>query len=542
MRKSTLTYIIFLVLISTSNAISQRESTLDKAKSEEINKYLIKLNQIVKLANTKHLEDVETKQLIDAAVKGLIQKLDPHTYYFTSEEVKLLDLERNGIHYSIGLNFVLMKDTATVLSVLEGGPAYNEGIRTGDRLLSINDSNLIGKSKVAIEELLNSGTKQNPLIVSFLPYNKRNIVKKTISPIKYPYFSVDASYLIDGTDIGYVAINRFMRNTHKELIDSIVDLTKKGMKKMIIDLRNNPGGSVEETYMAIDEFVGAGNVIFMMRGKDPIYNETYKSSSGGLFENIPLVVLVNKESASASEIFAGAVQDLDRGLIIGETTYGKGLVQRPYQFFDGSELWLTVAQYFTPSGRSIQRPYEHNESYGTLQDRIYLKDGMNIAHTTEVVPGASSQANMFRTRTGRTVVGKGGITPDYIINDDTLTTKGKLIENKNLQDKFILDYYQKNKDSLNKVFVNNFDSYLHEYQISKQLFDAMLDYASTPDNKITEADILGDVNHFKAIMKSRLAGFIWDDQKAKLVLLNDSEHLKKAIELMPVAIQILNQK
>ena len=542
MRKDNFTYLILIFLIAFVNVNAQKESSIDRAKSEDLNKYLIKLNQIVKLANTKHLNDVETKQLIDAAVKGLIQKLDPHTYYFTAEEVKLLDLERNGVHYSIGLNFVVIKDTVTVLSVLDGGPAYNEGIRTGDKLISINDSNLVGRTKYNIESLLNSGTKTDPLIVGFIPYKKNNIISKTITPIKYPYFSVDASFLIEGTDIGYVSINRFMRNTHKELIDSIVDLSKKGMKKMIIDLRNNPGGSVEETYMAIDEFVSSGNIILMTRGKDPIYNETYKSSSGGLFENIPLVVLVNKESASASEIFAGAVQDLDRGLIIGETTFGKGLVQRPYQFFDGSELWLTVAQYYTPSGRSIQKSYENKEKYGTLQDRIYLKDGMNIAHTTEVVPGASSQENMFKTRTGRPVVGGGGITPDYIINEDTLSIKGQYIEKKNLHEKFVIEYYQQNKDSLKYFFAKDFDNYLSNYQISDELFNEFLSKISTPDYPINIADVASDANHFKTIMKARLANFIWDEQKMKFVLLNDSDHLKKAIELMPVAIQILNQK
>lgn len=542
MRKDNFTYLILIFLIAFVNVNAQKESSIDRTKSEDLNKYLIKLNQIVKLANTKHLNDVETKQLIDAAVKGLIQKLDPHTYYFTAEEVKLLDLERNGVHYSIGLNFVVIKDTVTVLSVLDGGPAYNEGIRTGDKLISINDSNLVGRTKYNIESLLNSGTKTDPLIVGFIPYKKNNIISKTITPIKYPYFSVDASFLIEGTDIGYVSINRFMRNTHKELIDSIVDLSKKGMKKMIIDLRNNPGGSVEETYMAIDEFVSSGNIILMTRGKDPIYNETYKSSSGGLFENIPLVVLVNKESASASEIFAGAVQDLDRGLIVGETTFGKGLVQRPYQFFDGSELWLTVAQYYTPSGRSIQKSYENKEKYGTLQDRIYLKDGMNIAHTTEVVPGASSQENMFKTRTGRPVVGGGGITPDYIINEDTLSIKGQYIEKKNLHEKFMIEYYQQNKDSLKNTFAKSFDDYLNNYQISNELFNEFLSKISTPDYPINLVDVANDANHFKTIMKARLANFIWDEQKMKFVLLNDSDHLKKAIELMPVAIQILNQK
>lgn len=542
MKKDNLTYFIIILLIAFINLNAQKETSLDKAKVEELNKYLIKLNQIVKLANTKHLNDVETRLLVDAAVKGLIQKLDPHTYYFSSDEVKLLNLERNGIHYSIGLNFVVIRDTATVLSVLEGGPAYTEGIRTGDKLISINDSTLVGKTKYSIESLLNSGSKNDPLIVSFVPYKKNSIITKNITPIKYPYFSVDASFLIDGTDIGYISINRFMRNTHKELIDSLVDLSKKGMKKMIIDLRNNPGGSVEETYMAIDEFVSSGNTILMTRGKDPIYNETYKSSSGGLFEDIPLVVLVNKESASASEIFAGAVQDLDRGLIIGETTFGKGLVQRPYQFFDGSELWLTVAQYFTPSGRSIQRSYQNKESYGTLQDRIYLKDGMNIAHTTEVVAGASSEENLFRTRTGRPVVSGGGITPDYIINEDTLTEKGKLIENKNLHEKFLLEYYQQNKDSLKKALYNDFDNYLDNYKISDLLFVEFLGSLSINNNKVTMDDVSSDIAHFKTIMKARLANYIWDEQKMKLVLLKESQHLKKAIELMPVAIQILNQK
>lgn len=508
-------------------------------QQDELRQQLIKLNQIVKVANEKHISEIEARELIDAAIKGLIQKLDPHSKYFTPEEVKLIEQRRKGITYSLGLSYQIINDTLTILSVLEGGPAFKAGLRTGDKILQINKESLISKKEEQLELLLNTEYEVNLNLV-FQKYNSNKLNNITIRTQKLPIYSVDASFIIDGTDIGYISVNRFMTKTHNEITDTLLSLMKKGMQKLIIDLRGNPGGVLDETYLTIDEFIPENNIILMTRGRDPNYNETYRSSAGGKFENLPLVVIVDKESASASEIFAGAIQDLDRGIIIGETTFGKGLVQRPYQFYDGSELWLTVAQYYTPSGRSIQKPYENNPNYGTLQDRIVLKDGLNLSHTVEVLPEFAN--NVYRTKNGRTVIGSGGITPDYIINQDTLTKISEKIINSNAFYKYIIEYYKKYEQELKTLYYNDFKYFLNNFDIDDIEYCDFVNYINSNGIECEINEISKDTSIIKTLLKANLAKIIWDDTKMKQVLVDSSIYLKKAIEMVPVAEQIIKKK
>ncbi len=526
-------YSVFLIIASVNLAYSQKE---------ELKQQLIKLNQIVKIANEKHLNESESRTLIDAAIKGLIQKLDPHSYYFTPEEVNLIEKRRSGVFYGLGINYTIINDTVTILSVLKAGPAYKHGIRTGDKIISINEKQITYQKPEDVESLLNY-EKEVLLNLGILKFNKSALNKLKVKTQKLPSFSVDASFMVEGTDIGYISINRFMNTTHSEITDSLLELSNKGMKRVIIDLRGNPGGILDEAYMTIDEFIPEGNVILMTRGRDPSYNETYNSSGGGKFEHLPLVLLVDKETASAPEIFAGAIQDLDRGLIIGETTFGKGLVQRPYQFYDGSELWLTVAQYYTPSGRSIQKPYNNNPNYGTLQDRIVMKDGLNLSHTVEVLPEyGNGEDHSFKTRTGRQVVGLGGVTPDYIINEDTLSNYSKLIIQQKLVQKYSVDFFRKNELSLNKLYSDDFRTFLNDFNIEDETYCEFVNMANANSISCSLKELSSDEAYLKLLIKSRIAFMIWDENKMKQVLVDGSKYIQKAIELMPVAEQILHKK
>jgi carboxyl-terminal processing protease len=510
---------------------------------DDFKEQLLKLNQAVKTAHDKHLTDVEAKVIIDAAIKGIINKLDPHSYYFTSEEMQRVEARRTGNLFGIGINYYLIQDTAAILSVYRDGPAYKAGLKTGDKIIKVNSKDIIKWKSEDIDYELN-GDKSQLVYLDIIPYGKKQPINISLKRQKIPTYSVDASFLLDGTDIGYIAINRFMATTHIEMTDSLSLLSDMGMKKLIIDLRGNPGGILEQAYLTADEFIPDGNTILMTRGKDPIYNETYKSSKNGKYENIPLILIVDSETASAPEIFAGAIQDLDRGLLLGETTFGKGLVQKPYPFFDGSELWLTVAKYYTPTGRSIQKEYEGNSNYGTLADRIVLKDGMNISHSVELSPeyGYNNELPVYKTKNGRSVVGGGGITPDYVLKNDTLTNMTNEIVHKNLIQKTAVKIYNKYLKQLKLLYEDDFMSYLHNFTPSDNMVCDLLNFALERGIDYSETDLSADREYLKILIKANIAGMIWDNSQSRQVLIENSKQIRKAVELMPMAERIVIPK
>jgi carboxyl-terminal processing protease len=510
---------------------------------DDFKEQLLKLNQAVKTAHDKHLTDIEAKVLIDAAIKGIIIKLDPHSYYFTSEEMQKIEARRTGNLFGIGVNYLMIEDTATILSVYREGSAYKAGLKTGDKIVRINNKDII-KWKVDDIDFELNGEKSQIVFLDIIPYGKKQAVNLSLKRQKIPTYSVDASFLLDGTDIGYISINRFMATTHIEMTDSLSLLSDMGMRKLIIDLRGNPGGILEQAYLTADEFIPDGNTILMTRGKDPVYNETYKSSKNGKYENIPLILLVDAETASAPEIFAGAIQDLDRGLLIGETTFGKGLVQKPYQFFDGSELWLTVAKYYTPTGRSIQKEYEDNVNYGTLADRIVLKDGMNISHSVELSPeyGYNNEVPVYKTKNGRSVVGGGGITPDYVLKNDSMTNMTKSIVQRNLIQKISVLIYNKYLMQFKILYNEDFNSYLHNYLPSDNTVCDLMNLALEDGIDYTDTELSTDREYLKILIKASIAGMIWDISQSRQVIIENTKQIKKAVELMPMAERIVKPK
>ena len=522
-----LTFVLIITLIYSYPALSQQD---------DLKNQLLKLNQIVRTAKDKHLTDVEANVLIDAAIRGLIQKLDPHSYYFSPDEMRAINARRTGNLYGIGINYFIAQDTLTIVSVKQNGPAFKTGLQTGDKIISINNKNTVGLHPDSIEAML-SGDIEGEVRLEVLPFNRKGISLHNIKFQKLPYYSVDASFLLDGTDIGYISINRFMATTQIEMTDSLSLLSDMGMKKLIIDLRGNPGGILEQAYLTADEFIADGNTILMTKGRETIYNEIYRSSKGGKYEKIPLILLVDLETASAPEIFAGAIQDLDRGLVIGEPTFGKGLVQRPYEFFDGSELWLTVAQYYTPSGRSIQKEYQNNESYGTLEDRIVLRDGLNLSHSVELLPeyGYSDNKPIYKTKSGRTVVGGGGITPDYIIKNDSVGSLAKELVAKNILQKYSVKYVRKWETNLKLLYEKDFPGFLHNFIITDQMLCDMLNVSNASQIEGGLDEISDDKEYLKVLIKSWIAGILWDSGQMKQILIENSKHIKKAVELMPMA-------
>lgn len=499
-----------------------------------------KINQVIKAASGSHVDNVESKRLVDAAIRGLLKELDPYSYYFTNEELEEISNRRAGSYYGVGFHSILLNDTLQIFSIAQNSPADIGGLTIGDKIIKINGSNVVGVDLKVIDSYF-KGDKNEIMTFEILKTNSKIVKNLRLKKVKLPIQSVDASYIIDGTNIGYLAVNRFMNSTYYEVLDSLMMLNERGMQSLIIDLRGNPGGLVDQTYMVADEFIPEGEDIIITKGKDPKYNIRYKSSPNGKFENLPVVILIDSSTISAPEIFAGAIQDLDRGLVVGKTSYGKGVVQNPIKLSDGSELWLTVARYFTPSGRSIHKdtvkpkPIKNKR----LEERIILKDGMGFSYNSEVAEaGHEDSIPTYYSKSGRPIRGGGGITPDYYVDENTFNDFSlKLVEH-NLLIKAALDYLIINGDEIRSNY-SDYNEFYKGFNLNDSVLNNLKQLTNARKIDWNDEKFNKDKDLIYLSIKSIIAGMIWSNNEKYRIFNSASNQLKKAVEIMPVAEKIL---
>ncbi|HOQ49568.1 MAG TPA: S41 family peptidase, partial [Candidatus Kapabacteria bacterium] len=436
---------------------------------DQLEKYKVVFNTAFK----NYVDEVSASTLTESAIKGMLSDLDPHSTYINAEEMQRVDEDMRGSFEGIGVQFDIISDTITVISPIAGGPSEAVGILAGDKIVKIDGVSAIGMRQEDVPKKLR-GPKGTKVELEIYRPGQKGTMNFTIIRDKIPLHSVTASYILEGTDIGVISINRFSATTHEELLNAANELRNQGMKRLILDLRGNPGGYLNQAFLMADEFLpGQGDTIVYTLGRMEDANEVYRSRRGNQLEDIPLIVLIDYGSASASEIVSGAIQDLDRGLIVGTTSFGKGLVQRQYPLQDGSAFRLTIARYYTPSGRSIQRPYKDKDKYfKRFMERFELEEGLNLDHTIEKMKAEKGKDKieldsipLFKTRAGRTVLGGGGITPDYIVKSDTITKLSAQIRSKNLYNEFINTRYNSGKE-LRAKYENNFSAFYKEFSVS----------------------------------------------------------------------------
>ena len=375
------------------------------------NNYKTKLSTLIDFIDNEYVDDVKTDSIVDLTVSSILAKLDPHSVYVPQTEQALVTENMQGNFVGIGINFYNFKDTIVVVNLIANSPAEKAGIRAGDRILYVNKLKLFGK-KLASDSLYNNLRGKSNSIVKLTIYRKS--IKKCLNIIlkrnTIPINSVSAAVMLT-TTTGYIKINRFAKTTSTEFHTSVLDLKSKQMQSLIIDLRENAGGFLEIAVKIADELLKDKSLIVITKNKKGAEERTFATDKGA-FESGKVVVLIDENSASASEILAGAVQDNDRGLIIGRRSFGKGLVQREMNFDDGSAVRLTIARYYTPSGRSIQKPYKKGESETYFKEsetrfesgELYQKDKIKLADSLK-----------FKTKNGRVVYGGGGIVPDIFV-------------------------------------------------------------------------------------------------------------------------------
>jgi len=438
---------------------------------EKDRQQISKLNKVMKLILSNYVDSVDSQKAVDGAIEGVLTNLDPHSVYIPPKELIRVTEDFQGKFEGIGVEFRIIQDTVVITNLIPGGPSLKLGIEPGDRILLVDDSTAIGLKNEEVPRRLR-GTKGSKVKVTvFRPSTRKNldfvIVRDEINLV-----SVDAGLMLD-SQTGYIKVNRFSATTAEEFTSALSGLKKKGMRRLILDLRGNTGGFLDQAAKMADEFLSGEKLIVSTRGRAEGPEETLLAGEKGQFESGELIILIDRYSASASEIVAGAIQDWDRGVIAGETSFGKGLVQKQYPLDeDNSALRLTVARYYTPSGRLIQRPYSAGkETY--YQEILSRKTGHSRIVTAEDLPDSTHPR--FTTKGGRVVFGGGGITPDIFISPDSTTGYlGELIR-KNILNDFTLHYLDNHRKDLLDRFKTPED-FSSRFQMDEPLLAAFKNY------------------------------------------------------------------
>ncbi len=481
-----------------------------------------KLNKLIDFIDNEYVDNINTDSIVDQTVTGILEKLDPHSVYIAKNEAEQVAQSMKGDFVGIGVNFFVQNDTVTVIKPVEGGPSEKAGIKAGDRILSANNEILFGK-KITTEKLyskLKGEANSSVLLTVFRKSENKKLKIKVIRNV-IPVKSVDIAIMLNKT-AGYIKINRFAETTYKEFKSGLNKLIRSGAKSIVIDLRDNGGGYLDEAVAIADEFLKDEKLIVFTKNKKGRIDKTF-ATEDGTFENGKVTVLVNENSASASEILAGAIQDNDRGLIIGRRSFGKGLVQREMPFEDGSTVRLTVARYYTPTGRSIQKAYSHGGNEAYFNDfmkryengELYAKDSIKIADTLK-----------FKTPKGRIVYGGGGIVPDVFVPLES--SKGNEIIPMLMQSGAVTNFVFQELDAHRSRFKGlTFQQVVAKTETSDEYFNAFKKYINSTDSFV---DMDSSKNYIKRYLAAEFCRQLFGENQYYQVVLKEDMMIKTALK------------
>ena len=503
-----------------------------------------KLNMAEFAITNLYVDTVNENKLVEGAIISMLEQLDPHSTYSNAEEVKKMNEPLQGNFEGIGVQFQMIEDTLLIIQPISNGPSEKVGILSGDRIIAVNDTAIAGV-KMTTEKIMERlrGPKATKVKLTI---NRRGVSEPlTFNVIrdKIPIYSMDASYMIE-PGVGYIRINRFGASTTEELLSAMKELKKKGMKDLILDLQGNGGGYLNAAIDMANEFLGEKELIVYTEGRAAQRNEFFAKGNGG-FKNGRLVVLIDEYSASASEIVSGAIQDWDRGVVVGRRSFGKGLVQRPIDLPDGSMIRLTVSRYYTPAGRCIQKPYDSTadgegsgaKSNGENNIKKYHSDLMERFNRGELTNADSihfpDSLKSQTIRMKRTVYGGGGIMPDYFVPIDTtlytdyhrnLVAKGVII-------KQVAKYIETHRQEL-KSHYKNFNSYQTKFEISEEVMSQLKEMADKEGIKFDEEQYNKAAPLIKTQLKALIARDIWDMNEYYQVMNTTNESVIRALQIL----------
>jgi len=513
-----ISFIAFSTIISFGLVFGQ----FDRAQLE-------KLNRTLQIINAAYIEDLDNEKIVEDAIKGILKELDPHSAYLSGEELRRANEPLEGSFDGIGVQFQIINDTILVNGLILGGPSEKVGVLPGDKIVRIDNEVAAGSqidNQFVLDRLRGKrGTKVN---IGVVRRNARDIIDFTITRDRIPIYSIDASFMVS-PGIGYIKLSRFSRTTMEEFFKAVDELKAQGMESMILDLNYNTGGFLNVAMDLGDQFLEKDRLIVYTEGRS-VPSQSRSSSGSGVFQKGKLVVLVNEGSASASEILAGAVQDWDRGLIVGRRTFGKGLVQQQYNLPDGSQLRLTTSQYHTPTGRAIQRPYnEGNQKYREdLRNRI--ETGELFSRDSIYLPDS---LKFYTKINNRLVFGGGGIMPDFFVPLDTtrISDFHARLSRTGTLNTFSVEHTNENRDELSLNF-NNVESFIKGFVITDNLINDLIAYAKEKEIFDEDWNKGLDIEFLKLQLKGLIARNLFDFGAYIKVMAPTDNSLQKAIELI----------
>ena len=477
-----------------------------------------KIKRLIDYIQYEYVDEVNTDSLLDGTIKHMLDKLDPHSVYISAKELEQVSESMNGKFVGIGIQFKMYKDSLTVVKVLENGPSKKAGIKAGDRILIADNDTLFGKN-IGSNYVLKTLKGKPDTSVDLIVYRKSEDKQLPFTIIRgeVPIQSVDAHYMLNA-ELGYIKINKFAATTYDEFKLALDELLEEGMEKLVLDLRHNPGGYLQVATKIIDEFLEDRKLIVFTKNKKERIDEYFASSKGD-FEDGHVFVLINGASASASEIVAGALQDNDKGTIVGRRSFGKGLVQQEMQLGDGSAVRLTVSRYYTPTGRSIQKPYENR------QNGDYFNDFEKRYHGGELMSADSIKvidSLKYKTPKGKIVYGGGGIIPDVFVSIDTTMFFPDFHYPKSRE--FVFQYFDKHTNEFEgwsfEKFMTDFDSDQHIYETYKE---------TVPSEFLVFTE--EEEQNFKLYLKALFAQQLFDINAYFKIVNTQDIMLQKVIEL-----------
>ncbi len=535
--KSQIRLPIYISLAIVVGMVIGAMTSAPEPTRSDLNKSVGKFREILNYIDRNYVDEVNTDGLVEDAISEMLEELDPHSIYITADELKYSLAELEGNFEGIGIEYSIFRDTIHVVSPLSGGPSEEVGLLAGDKIIQVDGELVAGigiKNKGVLDRL--RGAKGSEVTIEILRKNTEGLLTFTIIRDKIPQFSVDAAYMVDD-EIGYIKVNRFTATTYEEFKSALALLNQKGLKKLILDLTGNPGGYMDKAIDMADEFLAGNPMIVFTKGKEYRYNQEHRASFTGIFEDRPLIVMIDEGSASASEIVSGAIQDNDRGLIVGRRSFGKGLVQMPMDLSDGSELRLTISRYYTPSGRSIQKDYENG-----LDD--YHSDIYNRYNSGEMYSADKIEINdslAFKTTHGRTVYGGGGIVPDYFVPIDTVGGSKYMnrLFNTNSIREFALKYSAENRETLES---KGYEAYYSNFEVTDKMLRELISIAESNKLKFNQKEFDYSKGLIKTFVKAQIARNIWDNDGFYPIFNQTNEIYNQALKLFDQAEEIFASK
>jgi carboxyl-terminal processing protease len=523
--------VIPLILIVFLISADEPPDSNEKAIMRQVQKFKI----ILELLNKNYLDSVDINEISDAAFEALLKKLDPQSVYYNKFETQKFKTNYQGSKIGIGVSVQFINDTLTVISSVAGSPADSAGMLPGDKILFINGKSTVSvlkQSEIAAELGGEPGSVTNIIIRRG---SKGDMLEYNITRRSYSVPSINSAFLLPKEKIAYIDLNNISKTSDDEFIRLTRDFVNKGMKGMILDLRGNPGGYFDKSTKIVDHFLSDDRKITYTRARNKEYYFSYVSSGKGEFTDLPVIVLIDKSTASGSEIIAGTIQDYDRGLVVGEPSYGKGSVQRVWDLPDSTSFKATIAEYYIPSGRSIQKNLASAKPQ--IDPSVYLNTNQNISDRINeliIKTGGKSTLPLFKTASGRTVIGGGGIYPDYYAASDTSTQLTTLLNQKGIFLEFAFRFLETEREKLLDKYGTDFVRFADEYIITDGFLNSFAELART--KKVwNESMFQTDKEKIRNLLKATIANALWGNNGMKAVLIQKDKPLSRAIELIPEA-------